>query len=149
LSLIDISFTTGGQIFHCKSWNVEVQDELIAGLIEEARINENRKARLCLHPNAQEIMQVTYLAFVSPYEDRIHSHPFRPEVLIPIQGEAEARIFDENGKMVKKSRMIAGRGHAFATESGQWHSLIVKSSEFVMIEIGIGPFRPDSTLYQE
>jgi cupin fold WbuC family metalloprotein len=149
LSLIDISFSTGSQIFHCKSWNVEVKGELIADLVAEARINENRKARLCLHPNAQEIMQITYLAFVSPYEDRIHCHPLRPEVLIPVLGEAEARIFDENGNLVKSSLMIGGRGHAFATEHGQWHSLIVKSSEFVMIEIGIGPFRPDSTVFQK
>ena len=147
MSLIDISFSTGSQIFHCKSWNVEVKDELIAELVEEARINENRKARLCLHPNAQEIMQITYLAFVSPYEDRIHCHPFRPEVLIPIVGEAEARTFDESGKLLKSELMIGGSGHAFSTDSGHWHSLRVKSTEFVMIEIGTGPFRSDSTVF--
>ena len=148
MNLNEIAISSGKQIFHSKSWNIGIQDEMIACLLQEARINENNKARLCLHPNAEETMQVTYLAFVAPYEDSIHCHPWRPEVLIPIRGEAVARTFDSNGNMLKSELMIGGTGHAFATESGQWHSLKVKTSDFVMIEIGIGPFRPDSTVFQ-
>ncbi len=148
MKLSEVSLQTGKQIFHSKSWNLSVDDELIEELLSEARQNENNKARFCLHPNSNESMQVTYLAFVAPYEDKIHCHPFRPEVLIPIRGMAEARTFDDQGNILKTELMIGGSGHAFSTEIGHWHSLRVNSTEFVMIEIGIGPFRPDSTVFQ-
>jgi len=147
MKLFDISLNTAKQIFHSKSWNLKVDDELIGDLLLHARQNENNKARFCLHPNSSQLMQVTYLAFIAPYEDKIHCHPFRPEVLVPILGQAEARTFDESGKLLKSELMIGGSGHAFSTDSGHWHSLRVKSTEFVMIEIGAGPFRSDSTVF--
>jgi cupin fold WbuC family metalloprotein len=94
-------------------------------------------------------MQVTYLAFISPYEDRIHNHPHRAEVLVPILGEAEARTFDDEGNLLSNKLMRGKSGEAFSSNLGTWHSLKVKSSEFVMIEIGVGPFRPDSTTFFE
>ena len=147
MKLSDISIQTSKQVFHSLSWDVKVDDELIENLMAEARKNSHRKSRFCLHPKPSEYMQVTYLAFISPYEDKIHKHPFRPEALIPIMGEAEARIFDNHGNIVKTELMIGGLGHTFSTESGQWHSLRVVSTEFVMIEIGVGPFRSDSTVF--
>jgi cupin fold WbuC family metalloprotein len=147
MKISDNSLQTGKQIFHSRSWNTKVDDELIDELLTQARRNSNNKARFCLHPNSNESMQVTYLAFIAPYEDKIHCHPFRPEVLVPIRGQAEARCFDDKGNILKKELMVGGSGHALSTECGQWHSLRVESSEFVMIEIGIGPFRSDSTVF--
>lgn len=138
---------TGKQIFHSNSWNLTVDQELILELISEARKNGSNKARLCLHREPSEIMQVTYLAFIAPYEDQIHCHPHRPEVLIPIFGEAEARVFDQFGNIVSSQIMRGKSGEAFSSDVGTWHSLKVQSSEFVMVEIGLGPFRPDSTIF--
>ena len=147
MRLIEISNQTGNQIFHCKSWNGVINDDLIDDLINEARKNKMNKARLCLHPNPEEQMQVTYLAFVSPYEDAIHCHPHRPEVLVPIRGTAESRIYDANGKISTVTVMKSGTGSSFRTDKGEWHSLKLISSEFVMLEIGLGPFSNSSTVF--
>ena len=146
MRLSEVAVETGKQIFHGKSWNLRIDEELISDLIAEARENQSRKGRLCLHPKPEEIMQVTYLAFISPYEDKVHCHPHRPEVLIPILGEAESRTFDDHGKLLKSQIMRGGSGNAFSTDVGKWHSLKVLSPEFVMVEIGAGPFHADSTV---
>lgn len=147
MKLSSIATETGRQVFHSKSWDLNVDEELILDLIAEAKKSKNNKARLCLHQKPQEIMQVTYLAFVAPYEDRVHCHPHRPEVLIPVLGEAETRIFDESGDLISSQVMRGRSGEAFSSDVGTWHSLYVQSSEFVMIEIGLGPFLQDSTIF--
>ena len=138
---------TGKQIFHSNSWNFTVDEELILELISEAKKNKSNKARLCLHREPKEVMQVTYLAFIAPYEDKVHCHPHRPEVLIPILGEAEARVFDQFGNILSSQIMRGKSGEAFSSDVGTWHSLKVQSSEFVMVEIGLGPFQQDSTIF--
>jgi cupin fold WbuC family metalloprotein len=147
MDLSEIAIETGKQIFHSKTWDFKVNDEVILELLNLARINVNGKARLCLHPNSDEIMQVTYLAFVAPYEDKIHCHPHRPEVLIPIRGKAETRTFDDSGNVLTTDLMIGGSGSAFSTEKLKWHSLKLITYEFVMVEIGIGPLISNSTTY--
>lgn len=149
MRLSQISIQTKPQVFHSTSWDLTIDPELILDLIEEARNNDSNKARLCLHNSPEELMQVTYLAFIAPYEDEIHCHPHRPEVLIPIMGEAEARIFNESGISLKKQLMRGDKGEAFSTNAMTWHSLRVISSEFVMIEVGLGPFKPDSTVFMK
>ena len=138
---------TKSQVFHSKSWNLTVSEELIEDLINEARKNKSNKARLCLHSSPNEIMQVTYLAFVAPYEDMVHYHPHRPEVLIPILGEAVLSVFDNQGNISTNHLMRGKSGEAFSSESGTWHALKILTSVFVMIEVGLGPFRSDSTIF--
>lgn len=62
-------------VFHAHNWGQDFSEDLLETLIQEAKHNSNRKARLCLHPNPNEPLQVTYIAFSSPYSDRIHKHP--------------------------------------------------------------------------
>lgn len=147
MKLSQTTIETGPQVFHSNSWNVTVDEDLILDLISEARKNKGNKARLCLHQEPNEVMQVTYLAFVAPYEDKVHCHPHRPEVLIPILGQAEARVFDQFGSILSSQILRGKSGEAFSTDVGTWHSLKVQSPEFVMVEIGLGPFRQDSTIF--
>lgn len=146
MRLSDISVETGKQIFHCTSWDLRVDEEVISDLISEAKKNDGNKARLCLHQKPEEVMQVTYLAFIAPYEDKIHCHPNRSEVLIPIYGEAESRTYHDDGLLLSSQIMRGRSGEAFASAIGTWHSLRVLTEEFVMIEVGMGPFRDDSTV---
>jgi cupin fold WbuC family metalloprotein len=147
MKLFESTMQTKSQVFHSKSWNLIVDQEMILDLISEARKSENNKSRLCFHQKSEEVMQVTYLAFIAPYEDRIHCHPNRPEVLIPILGEAEARTFDDQGNLLSRRMMRGSSGESFSSESGTWHSLKVFTPEFVMIEVGLGPFQSNSTLF--
>ena len=135
-------------VFHAEAWGQILEDDLLAQLIQQAKENINRKARLCLHPTPDEILQVTYLAFSRPYADKIHKHPHRAEVVLPLLGEARHTSYDANGNTLE-SRILKGTNPvAVSTQIETWHALEVITEVFVMVEIGIGPFTPTSTVYQ-
>jgi cupin fold WbuC family metalloprotein len=148
LKLKDISIQTGPGIFHAIKWGSELPENLFEELTEVASNNESHKARLCLHPNPEEKMQVTYLAFKAPYADRVHRHPHRPEVLIPLSGIAVHSTFNDRGEIIASQTMDGSKPKTFSSALGAWHSLEVVSESFVMIEIGSGPFKQDSTTYK-
>jgi cupin fold WbuC family metalloprotein len=149
LKLKDISIQTGPGIFHAIEWGLKLPENLFEELIEVASNHELHKARFCLHPNPEEKMQVTYLAFKAPYADRIHKHPHRPEVLIPLSGVAVHSTFNAHAEIIASQTMDGAKPISFSTPLSAWHNLKVVSESFVMIEIGIGPFISSSTVYKE
>jgi cupin fold WbuC family metalloprotein len=134
-------------VFHASAWGQPIDENLIELLIENAKVNSDRKARLCLHPTSDELLQVTYLAFSSPYSDKVHKHPHRPEVVIPIHGLARHSTFDLKGRILNSQVLDGSNPVPNSTDSNSWHSLEVLSDSFVMIEIGTGPFLSTSTVY--
>lgn len=135
-------------VFHAAAWGQPLEENLLELLIESAKMNSNRKARLCLHPTSDEILQVTYLAFSSPYSDKVHKHPHRPEVVIPIHGQARHSTFDLEGRILRSQVLDGNNPVANSTQIDAWHALEVLSESFVMIEIGTGPFTSTSTVYR-
>ena len=129
------------------NWESSIYERDINELINWAKHLDTNKARICLHETPRSLMQVTYLAFIKPYSDKVHKHPSRPEVLIPVRGRAIRRVYSEGLELIKEELMKSGTGESFSTSIGEWHSLEVVSEEFVMIEIGLGPFTPESTVY--
>jgi cupin fold WbuC family metalloprotein len=84
---------------------------------------------------------------VSPYKDKIHSHPNRPEIIYPIFGSALHSTFDSKTNLLKSTTLTSEQPVALGTPIGNWHSIEVKSEFFVMLEIGTGPFINTSTVY--
>ena len=138
---------TSPGVFHARAWGEQLEENLIELLIELAKTQSSHKARLCLHPGPEEQLQVTYLAFTKPYSDKIHQHPHRPEVLVPLYGLAFHSIFNNEGEVVKKQLLDGTRPVANSTNVNEWHAIEVESENFVMLEIGTGPFLPTSTIY--
>ena len=144
---IHLATETMPGVFHATAWGQPLDENLLELLIEKAKVNSNRKARLCLHPTSDELLQVTYLAFSSPYSDKVHKHPHRPEVVIPIHGIARHSTFDLEGRILSSQVLDGSNPVAKSTQVNSWHALEVLSESFVMIEIGTGPFVPTSTVY--
>ena len=135
-------------VFHASDWGQPLEEDLLEQLIEKAKVNSNRKARLCLHPTPDEVLQVTYLAFSRPYVDKIHKHPHRPEVVIPVLGEARHTSYDGEGNVLQSRILNGAIPVAVSTQLETWHALEVISEFFVMVEIGTGPFLQTSTVYR-
>jgi cupin fold WbuC family metalloprotein len=138
---------TKAGVFHSLKWGQIIPETFIGDLIECAKKNSDRKARLCLHPSPKEITQVTFLALVAPYEDRQHKHPNKPEIMFPVLGKAELTIFHDNQSKARVFTLDAENPIPVSIESNTVHALKVLSTNFVFIEIGIGPFNQDSTVY--
>lgn len=138
---------TAAGVFHNLVWGQELPKDFLNQLVEKARVNPNRKARLCLHPSSKELLQVTYLAFCNPYSDQIHCHPYRTEVLLPIIGQAKYTTFNATAQAISSKVIDGSFPAAISTAQGTWHAIEVLSPTFVMVEIGTGPFVRDSTTY--
>jgi len=147
LDLISLAKETLPGVFHAYNWGQEISENLFESLIDEAKGNLNHKARFCLHPNPNEPMQVTYIAFCAPYVDRIHNHPHREEVLVPIIGKAKHTTFDVAATEIRSNIMDGVLPIPISTPKGIWHAIEVMTPIFVMIEIGKGPFLEDSSVF--
>lgn len=146
-SLRETSSESALGVFHAKDWSSVLTMGILEELLHEAELNPNNKARLCLHPDPSDILQVTYLAFHAPYKDKIHCHPNRNEVLIPVYGYAKLSFYDDTGLVIRTHKMEGEKPFAIATPPGVWHSVEVLSDSFAMVEIGTGPFSSSSTKY--
>jgi len=134
-------------VFHALTWGEPIEKDLLKILIETATKNVNNKARFCLHPNPSESLQITYLAFARPYLDRIHKHPDKIEVVVPIYGQAIHNTYNSAGKVIRNIKLDGSNPVALSTTLGLWHAIEILSENFVMLEIGTGPFLPTSTLF--
>lgn len=134
-------------VFHAFHWGQSIPKDFVKALVREAETNPNRKARLCLHPSPKEITQITFIALASPYEDRLHIHPHKPEVMIPVSGRAELIVRDELNLNTEIALLDSENFVPVSIESGVLHAIRVLSHSFVFMEIGNGPFNTESTLY--
>lgn len=134
-------------VFHTTHWGQSIPDDFLKDLMYKAEQSPNRKARLCLHPSPEDITQVTFLALTRPYEDRLHKHPHKPELMIPFLGKAELTLYYEDTSKNQVILLDAERSTPVSIEAGVLHSLRVLTPSFVFVEIGNGPFKPDSTVY--
>jgi cupin fold WbuC family metalloprotein len=135
-------------VFHALNWGQTIQQDLIKTLIKNARKNTIHKARFCLHPNPNELLQITYLAFTKPYLDRIHKHPNKVEVVVPLYGQAVHKTYGSDEKIIRSVKMDGSNPVALSTMNGLWHAVEILSKDFVMLEIGTGPFLSTSTIFE-
>jgi len=147
MTLSTVAVETSPGVFHAKEWGASIPDNLFELLIDQAKGNGNRKSRLCLHPSPSDPVQITYLAFFAPYADRIHSHPTRPEIIVPVFGKAQYSEFDGAGNVVSSEELDGQFPIALSTPLTTWHGIKLISESFIMIEIGSGPFTKSSTVY--
>lgn len=138
---------TSPSVYHANEWGQQLETNLLDLLIEKAKKSDSRKARFCIHPDSKETLQVTYLAFIRPYLDRIHRHPGRVEIVIPLQGLAMHSTFDSKKNLLGNQLLDGSNPLALTSRTDAWHSIEVLSELFVMIEIGLGPFTSNSTVY--
>lgn len=138
---------TQAGVFHATHWGQSIPENFVKELICESEQNFNRKARLCLHPSPEDITQVTFLALTRPYEDRLHKHPHKPEIMIPFLGKAELKLYYEDNSENQVILLDAESSTPVSIEAGVLHSLRILTPNFVFLEIGNGPFKPDSTVY--
>jgi len=134
-------------VFHAPKWGHMIPQNFVRLLVEEAENNPNRKARICLHPNPDEITQVTIIALVAPYSDRLHTHPNRPEIMFPLFGKAVLTIYDDRDGAPRYLNLDSSDRSPISIEMNVVHSLRVVTASFVFIEIGNGPFTNNSTHY--
>lgn len=126
--------------------NLQTLDgEMLAGLIERARLSPRRRQNLNLHASADAACQRFFNAmepdsYVVPHR---HHGEGKEETLIVVRGCVAVLCFDDEGSVRSCQRLSAG-GKAFGTHVplGCWHSVVCLESGSVFLEAKGGPYVP-------
>ena len=133
-------------IFHCMEWGVTLDSESVTELIEAARINPRYRARLCLHPEPEEVEQQMLIVMVEGAIDAPHMHPTKRETLLPFLGTAEYQMFSQDG-IVQKRIPLGGQDVMYVSSPlNVFHRIVLKDPVFAFWEFAQGPFTSTSTM---
>lgn len=127
-------------------WNdseVFVLDHLtIAKLKELAFAHPLKRARICVHQDADDSVHEMVIAVHSESVIDPHRHPLnKPESYHVIEGELRVRIFDEFGGITQEI-LLGSEGHPrmYRIDGGVWHQPISVTEWTVYHEVATGPF---------
>jgi len=134
-------------VFHANSWDIQITNEVLNDLLNQASINGLNRARLCLNPTRYEPLQFMYIAFKRPYSDRAHYHPDRINIHIPILGQASYHVYTQKGKLLRSHLLSSQNPYPVVTPKGVCNATEIVSNHFIKLEISPGMFDESSTVY--
>lgn len=104
-----------------------------------AQKNSDRKCTICLHNDTREHVHEMINVYPQYSYIRPHSHPFKTETKMIIEGKLLVIIYDDTGKMLDEFIMEQGGIFTFRVDKGIIHTNI-PVTDVVFHEIISGPF---------
>lgn len=123
----------------------EITPAQLAELAQQAEQAPRRRAHRLLHQSHAEVVQRLLIAVASHSYFRPHRHPAAVpwEMLLPLQGELDLLLFDEDGQIESRHRLGGDQGLALVDVPAQrWHSLYCPRP-CLLLEIKPGPYVPE------
>lgn len=131
-------------VFHCRTWGQNIGDQHVDAI--EVLAAHLGKARLCMHPSADDVEQQMLVAISRSFDDAIHYHPWKQETVILVRGSADHCTYDDRGNILRTVSLARGGLTYVNTEPGVSHHVVVSSRVLVFWELAKGPFSPGSTV---
>lgn len=122
-----------------------IDEELIADLGRQAAKSPRRRQHHNLHADYGDPCQrlLNFLWHNSYIRPHRHAADPKEETLIALRGEMGCLIFDDEGRVTSRTRLVAGGNcPALIIEPGEWHSIVALSGSAVLLETKAGPFNP-------
>lgn len=123
----------------------QIDSALMDSLIKQAKESPRQRAHFNFHPELNDPVQRLCMAiepgsYVRPHR---HSDPHTWEVLMILCGSLAILVFDDTGKVLERTVLVAG-GRIPAAELPQnaWHTLVSLEYGTVVFEVKLGPYRP-------
>lgn len=127
-----------------------ITDELVASVIEQARLSPRRRMNYNFHGSAGENPHRFLNVFLEGSYVRPHRHRSVPkaESFIVLRGHMAAFVFDDRGEVLERHTLGPGsyRGEPAAQgidlAPGLWHTVAALSPIAVCYEVKPGPWDP-------
>ena len=124
--------------------------------LEELKIlaqkDPNKRARICLHKNDEEMVQEMIIAFCKDSYIRPHRHTDKSESYHIIEGRIEIIFYNDNGieidKVVLSDRMDE-HPFLFRVSNSAWHTVVPKTDFVIIHEVTKGPFNKNSSEFAD
>ena len=124
--------------------------------LEELKIlaqkDPNKRARICLHKNDEEMVQEMIIAFCKDSYIRPHRHIDKSESYHIIEGRIEIIFYNDNGIEIDKvvlSDKIDEHPFLFRISNSAWHTVVPKSDFVIIHEVTKGPFNKNSSEFPD
>ena len=89
-------------IYYCLDEIPKISKNEIIDLISKTKKTSGDRSRVCMHKNINERFHEMFIVLLKNCYIRPHKHLKKSESLSVIDGEADAIIFDDKGKVTKK-----------------------------------------------
>lgn len=122
-----------------------VDGQLIADLGRQAAKSPRRRQHHNLHVSYYDSCQrlLNFLWHDSYIRPHRHAVDPKEETLIALRGDMGCVTFDDEGRVISRTRLVAGGlCPAIIIEPGEWHSIVALSETAVLLETKAGPFDP-------
>lgn len=119
---------------------------LIAGAME----NDRKRIRLCAHTDVSDKLHEMLIIHTKETYVRPHKHINKTESIHIIRGLADLVMFDDNGDIIKVVSMgeySTKKCFYCRISDPYYHTLLIRSDEFVFHETTNGPFNRADTVF--
>ncbi len=118
--------------------------EMLAGLSQQARSAERRRAHLNVHDSLEAPVQRLFIAMEPGTYIRPHRHPQanKWEFFLLVEGEIDLLVFDDDGVLQQRTVLSASRARAVELQPGTWHTYVSQAEGTVVLEVKEGPYLP-------
>lgn len=124
---------------------VEITDELIARLFEDAALNPRLRVNVDLRNSASDASQRMLNALLPGTKVDIHRHPMSAESVICLCGRLDEVLYDDNGNETGRIRLCPAEGkYGCQIQPGVWHTVEVFEPS-VIFEAKDGRYGEDSS----
>ncbi len=131
---------SGKDYLHVNDSNIlKIDKKYIAYLKDLAQKNKDGKCTMCLHNDTRAHVHEMINVYPKGTYVRPHSHPFKTETKILIEGKLYVMIFDSMGEIVDEFVMERNGIFTFRMEKGVVHTNI-PLTDCVFHEVISGPF---------
>ncbi|MFY7962546.1 MAG: WbuC family cupin fold metalloprotein [Elsteraceae bacterium] len=125
---------------------------MIDFLKRRSRANRRLRARICVHPSAQDGLHEMLIAHHRDVYVRPHWHIGKSESLHVVEGSARARLFDHDGALtqtIELGPLHSGKTYFYRIAERACHSLVIDSEWLLFHEVTSGPFNPAATIFPD
>ena len=112
-------------------------DELLAAAKENPRLRTNYN----LHEELDDPINRLCIAVMPESKFPVHRHTGKWELLTILYGELTSYIYDDNGNVIEKNLLAAGKTVSLELPPGAWHNLVAHTPT-VFLEVKAGPYQP-------
>ncbi|MCZ6523139.1 MAG: WbuC family cupin fold metalloprotein [Alphaproteobacteria bacterium] len=130
----------------------EIGASEISALVETARGEGRRVARLCLHRDPDEAVQEMVIAIARGAYVCPHRQPPKRKSYVVLEGSLAVVFFDEGGAITQVTELSAtdpGRCRLLSFASDRFHTTVPLSRHAVIVETIAGPFVRPQTEWAE
>lgn len=140
------------EVEFCSADIAAVDQSALERVRQAARDSPRLRARLCLHANHADALQLMLIVLRRGTTVPRHRHPARAECYQVLSGRLTLILYHNDGRereRIPLGPIDSGRTILCRVAAGVWHTVEVETEEVVLYEATSGPFDVDGTDYWE